>query len=67
MLLTILPLTIFYFLIRLNWLKQLQTTILLRSPMIYMALPPLKYMLFRKWWVWDNSYFLPNPEDLMRE
>ena len=67
MLLTILPLTIFYFLIRLNWLKQLQTTILLRSPMIYMSLPPLKYMLFRKWWVWDNSYFLPNPEDLMRE
>ena len=66
-LISLLPLLALYFLIRLNWIKQLQMVILLRSPVIYISLPPLKTMMFGKWWVWNDTYFLPNPEDLRSE
>lgn len=56
-----------YFSIRLFWLKRFQQTILLRSPMIYMSLPSLKHMMWEKFWVWEDTTFLPHPEDLVRE
>ena len=56
-----------YFIVRLNWLKRFQQTILLRSPVIYMSLPTLKYMMWNKFWVWEDTVFLPHPEDLRHE
>ena len=56
-----------YFSIRLFWLKRMQQTVLLRSPIIYMSLPPLKTMMWKKFWVWNDLTFLPHPEDLVRE
>ena len=56
-----------YFLIRLNWVKNFQTTVLMRSPAIYMHLPKWKVMLFHKWWVWEDTVFLPDPDSLRRE
>jgi hypothetical protein len=56
-----------YFLIRLYWIKQFQLVVLVRSNVMYMALPHWRYMMWKRWWVWDDIYFLPNPEDLRHE
>ena len=58
---------VYYFLIRLAWIKQFYTVILMRSPVIYSRLPTLKEALWLKFWIWDESYFLPNPEYLRRD
>lgn len=56
-----------YFLVRLNWVKQFQTVVLMRSPAVYMHLPNLKTMMWKQFWVWDDSVFLPDPDMLRRE
>lgn len=56
-----------YFLIRLYWIKMFQTTILMRSPPAYMALPNWKVMMWKKFWVWEDTDFLPDPDCLRRE
>jgi hypothetical protein len=56
-----------YLLIRLWWVKRFQLTVLLRSNIMYMALPHWKFIMWRKFWVWDDIEFLPNPEDLRHE
>lgn len=56
-----------YFFIRLYWLKMFQTTIMMRSPPAYMALPPLKTMMWKRFWVWEDTEFLPDPDCLRRE
>ena len=59
--------TTLYFLARLFWLKHFQMVVLLRSPHIYMKMPPLKYMMWKKFWVWEDTVFLPNPEELTND
>jgi hypothetical protein len=56
-----------YGLVRLHWVKNFTTTIMMRSNIMYMALPSFRYMMFTKFWVWNDIEFLPNPEDLRRE
>ena len=56
-----------YFLVRLHWVKMFQTTILMRSPPAYMNLPHWKVMVFKKFWVWDDVEFLPDPDCLRKE
>jgi hypothetical protein len=56
-----------YFLVRLNWVKQFQTVILMRSPGVYMHLPNWRVMMFHKFWIWEDTYFLPDPDSLRRE
>ena len=52
-----------YFLIRLAWLKRFQLTLLVRSVRLYQKLPSLQYMLWKKFWIWDEIRFLPDLED----
>ena len=59
-----------YFLIRLFWIKRFQMVVLLRSPHIYMYMPSLKEMMWKRFWLWDENKFLPdnvNPSDLREE
>lgn len=56
-----------YALIRLQWVKNFSTTVMMRSNIMYMALPSFSHMMFRKFWVWNDIEFLPNPEDLRSE
>lgn len=59
-----------YFLIRLFWLKRFQLVVLLRSPRIYMYMPSLSDMMWKRFWIWNENSFLPNdikPSDLREE
>ena len=59
-----------YFLIRLFWIKRFQLVVLLRSPRIYIYMPDLKTMMWKRFWVWDENSFLPDnvsPSDLREE
>lgn len=56
-----------YFLIRLHWVKNFSTTVMMRSNIMYMALPSFRYMMWTKCFCWNDIEFLPNPEDLRRE
>lgn len=56
-----------YFAVRLMWVKNFQTTVLLRSPAVYMHLPNWKVMMFKKFWVWEDTVFLPDPDMLRNE
>lgn len=56
-----------YFLIRLQWVKKFQTTVMMRSPAVYMHLPNWKVMVFKKFWIWEDTVFLPDPDMLRRE
>ena len=59
-----------YFLIRLFWIKRFQLVVLLRSPRIYIYMPDLKTMMWKRFWIWDENSFLPDnvsPGDLREE
>ncbi len=59
-----------YFLIRLFWIKRFQSVVLLRSPRIFMYMPSLNEMMWKRFWVWDENSFLPDnikPSDLRQE
>ena len=56
-----------YFYIRILWLKHFSMIILQRSPPMFTHLPPFKYMLYKRFWVWDEVKFLPNIDDLRME
>jgi len=59
-----------YFLIRLFWIKRFQSVVLLRSPRIFMYMPSLNEMMWKRFWVWDENSFLPDdikPTDLREE
>ncbi len=59
-----------YFLIRLFWIKRFQSVVLLRSPRIFMYMPSLNEMMWKRFWVWDENSFLPDnikPTDLRQE
>ena len=59
-----------YFLIRLFWIKRFQSVVLLRSPRIFIHMPTLKEMMWKRWWVWTEDSFLPDnisPADLRNE
>lgn len=56
-----------YFAVRLMWVKNFQTTVLLRSPAVYMHLPNWKVMMFKKFWIWEDTVFLPDPDMLRKE
>lgn len=56
-----------YFLVRLHWVKNFTTTVMMRSNIMYMALPSFNHMMWRHCLTWNDINFLPNPEDLRRE
>lgn len=56
-----------YFLVRLQWIKHFTTTVMMRSNIMYMALPSFNHMMFRRCLTWNDIEFLPNPEDLRVE
>ena len=59
-----------YFLIRLFWIKRFQSVVLVRSPRIFMYMPSLNEMMWKRFWVWSENEFLPDnisPTDLRGE
>ena len=56
-----------YFFVRAFWIKHFSMIILQRSPPMFTHLPPFKYMLYKRFWVWDEVKFLPNIDDLRME
>ena len=59
-----------YVIVRMSWIKRFQMVVLLRSPSIFVHLPPFKYMLWHRLWDWNEVHFLPKHvgfEDLRDE